>query len=685
VWVKLVRVGSNISGYISADGSTWSQIGSPLSISMAYTIYVGLAVSSDSSTLSNTSSFDNVSVRDSSEAAANLSVVGGDGQSANLNTAFNTALQAKVTDTNGNPVRGISVSFTAPTGNVVAAAATNKGSSKSGKPVIGKGSSPNPTKGAAGGAIMQVPVSGDGGVASGIFADSGTNLTTATTDANGVATAATFSANELMGNYVVTASVNGLTATASFNLANAGPPASIELWFPSNNQSAAVNSNYVEPFVVFVTDANGNAVPNTNVTFTIIPGAVPSGDYASGTFAGNLTSMKVSTGTQQCLIPADKTTCGEAFTPVLTANNIAGSFSIEAQVDGLNPVFFDLQNFTPHAAPTISSYSLYVNRAWLGTTSDGNSNAYHYGYNANVGDLATIILAFGRQSKDPPNGAYTGWGVSLTLPDGSFHPNAWVSQVAQDFINGYSANPAHTQVATIAIGTSNDDDGWTCNEGGQVDSRWAEAGTQWGQLITALNAPSKVIVAGANDIENWPDPTPPAWYACGSGTENWLNSYNVASNGNTLIDFGNIAVVLGLSTDSNGNTIVKSVDSNWTPLEVYDATYNNSVISYPEIYCGSYIEPNGPTDELVLGRDHPGQERGWRYLLLWASDPNNNKIVFYSGVTSGDGGPGPGKGISCNGTGSTLTALAAWNELNNLLYSHSYTLDLRGAITSFAK
>jgi hypothetical protein len=278
--------------------------------------------------------------------------------------------------------------------------------------------------------------------------------------------------------------------------------------------------------------------------------------------------------------------------------------------------------------------------------------------------------------------------VRLTSSDvNGFHSNSWVSQVAQDFINGYSANPDHTQVATIAIGTSNDDDGWTCNESGQVDNRWAEAGTQWGQLVTVLNSPSKVIMAGANDIENWSDtnPPPPAWYACGAGTENWLNGYAVASNNTTLIDFGNITVVLGLSTDSSGNTIVKSLDPNWTPLEVYDATYRDAVISYPEIYCGSYIEPNDSTDGLVLGSDHLGQERGWRYLLLWASDPNNNRTVFYSGVTSGDGGPGPGKGISCNGTGSTLTALAAWNELNNILYSHNYTLDLRGSLTSFAK
>jgi hypothetical protein len=111
------------------------------------------------------------------------------------------------------------VTFTAPTGNIVAAAATNKGkggsTSKSPKPVVSKG---NPTQG-GGKEVVQVQATNNG-VASGIFADSGTNVTTATTDANGIATAAAFSANGIAGNYMVIASVNGFASTASFNLSN---------------------------------------------------------------------------------------------------------------------------------------------------------------------------------------------------------------------------------------------------------------------------------------------------------------------------------------------------------------------------------------------------------------------------------------------------------------------------------
>jgi hypothetical protein len=110
------------------------------------------------------------------------------------------------------------VSFTAPTGNIVAAAATTKGSSKSAKPVVGK-TSPKPAT-SGGGTVVKDQDSSSGEVASGTFADSGTNVTTAITDANGIATAAALSANGIAGNYAVVASVNGLATTASFNLGN---------------------------------------------------------------------------------------------------------------------------------------------------------------------------------------------------------------------------------------------------------------------------------------------------------------------------------------------------------------------------------------------------------------------------------------------------------------------------------
>jgi len=61
-WVKLTRSGNNFSGYTSADGATWTQIGSTQTINMAQNVYVGLAVESGSSSSLATATFDNVSV-----------------------------------------------------------------------------------------------------------------------------------------------------------------------------------------------------------------------------------------------------------------------------------------------------------------------------------------------------------------------------------------------------------------------------------------------------------------------------------------------------------------------------------------------------------------------------------------------------------------------------------------------
>jgi hypothetical protein len=60
-WVELVRSGNSFTGYVSADGSTFTQVGS-YTVSMVPDIYIGLAVTSHNNGLLNTSTFDNVSV-----------------------------------------------------------------------------------------------------------------------------------------------------------------------------------------------------------------------------------------------------------------------------------------------------------------------------------------------------------------------------------------------------------------------------------------------------------------------------------------------------------------------------------------------------------------------------------------------------------------------------------------------
>lgn len=62
-WVKLTRSGSSFTAYQSADGSTWSQIGTAVTISMVTDVYVGLALTSRIDTSLATATFDNVSIQ----------------------------------------------------------------------------------------------------------------------------------------------------------------------------------------------------------------------------------------------------------------------------------------------------------------------------------------------------------------------------------------------------------------------------------------------------------------------------------------------------------------------------------------------------------------------------------------------------------------------------------------------
>ncbi len=61
-WVRIKRVGNVISGYRSSDGVTWTQVDSPLTISLGSNIYIGLCVSSHSTTTLAKGVFKNVSV-----------------------------------------------------------------------------------------------------------------------------------------------------------------------------------------------------------------------------------------------------------------------------------------------------------------------------------------------------------------------------------------------------------------------------------------------------------------------------------------------------------------------------------------------------------------------------------------------------------------------------------------------
>ena len=61
-WVKLTRSGSTFTAAASPDGVTWTQVGTPRTISMTAAVYIGLAVSSGQNSALANAAFDNVSL-----------------------------------------------------------------------------------------------------------------------------------------------------------------------------------------------------------------------------------------------------------------------------------------------------------------------------------------------------------------------------------------------------------------------------------------------------------------------------------------------------------------------------------------------------------------------------------------------------------------------------------------------
>lgn len=207
-----------------------------------------------------------------------LVLYGGSRQTAQLGTQFAAKLQAQLANTNGCPVTGdlagVEVTFTAP-----------------------------------------------GSGASGIFAGSGSSTVTLGTDAQGVASATAFTADDTAGSYTVDAEsayggVEFLLDNTAAGLA-AGIGAS-----KGGGQAAAVYAQYAQPLQARVTDADGDPVQGATVSFAVLPGV-------TGASASFLTGGQAiaTTGSD-----------GLATSPPLIANGSPGRFTAVASADGIASV-----------------------------------------------------------------------------------------------------------------------------------------------------------------------------------------------------------------------------------------------------------------------------------------------------------------------------------------------------------
>jgi hypothetical protein len=222
---------------------------------------------------------------------ASINLTAGNNQSATVGTAFSVNLSATVLDAGTVPISGVTVTFTA-------------------------------------------PASG----ASGTFVG-GTNVKTAPTNASGIATATSYSANGTAGGpYNITVSAGAasnhfsetnLAGAASQMTANAG----------TTPQSAAVSTMFAQPLAVTVKDAGNNPVSGVSVTFT----APASG--AAGVFSNSTRTITVAT-----------TASGVASAPFTANGTSGGPYNVTAAATGVTTVNFSLTN-TASTPPVLTGQS----------------------------------------------------------------------------------------------------------------------------------------------------------------------------------------------------------------------------------------------------------------------------------------------------------------------------------------
>jgi hypothetical protein len=379
---------------------------------------------------------------------ASLTATSGNGQTTTVFSAFSSSLTATVRDQYGNAVSGVSVTFTAPTsgasgtfsGGVTTTVATTDASGQVSTPVTANDTAGifAVTASAAGistptsfgltstpSAAFSITATAGGGQSTTVNTAFGTALTatvrdqygnavpgvsvsfsvpasgagatlsgasTATTDANGQVST-TVSANSIAGSYAVSAGTTGVVTPASFALVNT-PTGNVTITATIGaGQSATVNTAFVSNLIATVKDQYGNPVSGVTVAFSA---------PASGAIASILGSLAGTTDVNGQVIRA------------VTANTVAGSYTITASVTGVIPfATFGLTN-SPDVAdhlvfsqkPSPTPAGVVINPAIQVQVVDRFGNRV-------TTDASTITLAL---QNNPANGTLLFGSGSLSVP-----------------------------------------------------------------------------------------------------------------------------------------------------------------------------------------------------------------------------------------------------------------------------
>lgn len=250
----------------------------------------------------------------------------------------------------------------------------------------------------------------------GTFMSNGTASEKQTTGANGIATSSAFTAGKTPGSYNVTAATAGAATPATFALTNNIGPATTIIPMPASAY-VTVSSTYAA-LAATVTDIDGNPVSGVQVMFTANTGSTG----ATGTF------MSTGNNTEKQTSGAD----GQVAITDLVANATAGGFTVTASSGTLKPATFNLTNNAVGATVTTYilyasgeeavSANYYAVAGAVSIEADGTVVAGEQDYNdalgltSGAGKGTPDSIASGKLTVDHTTGQGT---LSLTMAVGS--------------------------------------------------------------------------------------------------------------------------------------------------------------------------------------------------------------------------------------------------------------------------
>jgi hypothetical protein len=280
VVVTFTAPATGASGTFAGGVNTATTNASGVATSAVFTANGNLGAYTVAATVAGVSTPANFSLTNTVGAGASIAATSGTPQSATVGTAFALPLVATVLDSGSNPVSGVVVTFTA-------------------------------------------PASG----ASGTFAG---GVNTATTNARGVATSATFTANGTGGGpYTVAATVAGVSTPADFSLTNTGGNYSFYL---SGMEAINGGPNFYALLGSVTIDANGNVLggeQDYNDAF-LLTSPEPSGD----TITGGTLAVDSTTGQGTLTLITDNAALGVSGTETLGVQFVNTKHALIVQFDG---------------------------------------------------------------------------------------------------------------------------------------------------------------------------------------------------------------------------------------------------------------------------------------------------------------------------------------------------------------